>query len=172
MPLITIGVVYAGVVVGLMVMALVGTPEYEHVNDLHVGVTWLAWSVLAIAGLAVSVTSLRRSAAALPNAFQWMAVALQAVVVIMLALAVPLSILSLVAYIRGFAVYDSEVARCGHPPVLASPGWGGDVLLPTDSEYERLKYAPVDPLLLGPTTYFCTLADAEAHGYQRQSWHS
>jgi hypothetical protein len=51
MPLISIGVVYAGLVVGLWVMGRVSTPEHEHVNDLHIGLIWLPWSVLALAGL-------------------------------------------------------------------------------------------------------------------------
>ncbi len=171
-PLISAGVAYAGIVIVLEVAGLFSTPEYEHVNDLHVGLIGGAWSLLALGSLAVSIISLRRLTVPLPPLLPWAALLLQGVIVMMLVVAVPLSILYLVAYIRGFAAYDAEVRRCGQPPVLASSGWGGDVLLPTDSEYQRLKYTPVEPLLIGPTTYFCTLSDAEAHGYQRQSWHS
>jgi hypothetical protein len=34
-----------------------------------------------------------------------------------------------------------------------------------------LKYSPADHFLLGTRVYFCTLPDAEAHGYKRQAWH-
>jgi hypothetical protein len=43
MPLTSIGVAYAGVVVGLAVMGVVGTREYEHVNDLQEGLIWFTW---------------------------------------------------------------------------------------------------------------------------------
>jgi hypothetical protein len=97
-----------------------------------------------------------------------MAVVLQSVVVIILVGALPLSIVDLVFYRNGFAAYDAEVERCGHPPVLASTNimGGKDVLLPSDSDYERLKYSPADPFTLTPTTYYCSLADAEADGYR------
>ena len=93
--------------------------------------------------------------------------ALQSVIVIILVGALPLSIWYLVAYRNGIAAYDMEVERCGHPPVLATIDIVGqkDVVLPTDSDYQRLKYSPSEPLLLGPTTYYCSLADAEADGY-------
>jgi hypothetical protein len=99
-----------------------------------------------------------------------MAATLQGVVVVMLAVALPLSILYLAAYRNGIAAYDAEVERCGHPPVLASTNimGGKDVLLPTDSDYDRLKYSTAEPLLFGPITYYCSLAEAEANGYQRQ----
>lgn len=169
-PLISLGVVYAGLVVGLLVMSLASTPEYEHVNDLHIGLIWLPWSVLALAGLTVSIISYRRSTAPLRHWSRWMAVVLQSVVVIILVGALPLSILYLVAYRNGIAAYDAEVERCGHPPVLAMIDIVGqkDVVLPTDSDYERLEYSTADPLLFGPTAYYCSLAEAEANGYQRQ----
>jgi hypothetical protein len=170
-PLVSIGVAYAGFVAGLWVMALLSTPEYEHASYLHDGLVWLAWSLLALLTSAVSVASLRRSSAQLPRSLRRMTAALNIVVVIVLVGALPFSIWSLADYRAGIAAYDAAVQRCGHPPVLASAGYWGDVLLPTDSDYERLKYSTVDPLLLGAPIYFCTLADAEAHGYQRQSWH-
>ena len=82
--------------------------------------------------------------------------------------ALPLSIVYLVAYRNGIAMYDAEVERCGHPPVLAMIDIVGqkDVVLPTDSDYERLKYSAAEPFLLGPATYYCSLADAEADGYR------
>src|SRR5579864_3482523 len=157
MPLISIGVVYAGLVVGLLVMGRVSTPEYEHVNDLYIGLIWLPWSFLAIAGLAVSITSYRRSTAPSLHWSRWMAVLLQVIVVIILVGALPLSILNLAAYRNGFAAYDAEVERCGQLPVLAMTDIVGqkDVVLPTDSDYDRLKYAPADVVTLTPTTYYC-----------------
>jgi hypothetical protein len=168
MPLISIGVVYAGLVVGLLVMGRLSTPEYEHVSDLHIGLIWLAWSVLALAGLTVSITSYRRSTAPLLHWSRGIAVVLQSVVGIILVGALPLSIINLVAYRNGITAYDAEVERCGHPPVLAMTDIVGqnDVVLPTDSDYERLKYSTADLLTLTPTTYYCSLADAEADGYR------
>lgn len=167
-PLISIGIAYAGVVAGLAVNGLVGTPEYEHVNYLHSGLIWLAWSVLASVALTVSITSLRQSTPPLPNSIGWLVAVLQGLVVVMLAIALPLSILFLAAYRNGFADYDAEVERCGNPPVLAMIDIVGqkDVVLPTDSDYDRLKYAPADWFTLTPTTYYCTLAAAEANGYR------
>jgi hypothetical protein len=82
--------------------------------------------------------------------------------------ALPLSIVYLVAYRNGITAYDAEVERCGHPLVSASIDIVGqkDVVLPTDSDYERVKYSTAEPFLLDPTTYYCSLADAEADGYR------
>ena len=153
----------------MAVGVLVGTPEYEHVTDLHVGLIWLAWSMLAIAALTVSITSLRRSTPKLPNSIGWLAAVLQGFVVIMLAVAMPFSIMYLAAYRNGIAAYDAEVERCGQAPVLAMIDIVGrkDVVLPTDSDYERLKYSAAEPFpLFTPATYYCTLAEAEADGYR------
>ena len=168
MPLISVGVAYAGLVVGLAVNSLVGTPEYEHVTDLHDGLIWLAWSMLAIVALIVSITSLRRSKPPLPSSTVWLAAVLEGLVAIILVVALPFSILSLAAYRNGFTEYDAEVQRCGHPPVLAMVDIVGqkDVVLPTDPDYERLKYSPADFFTLTPTIYYCGLADAEADGYR------
>jgi hypothetical protein len=166
-PLVTIGLAYAGFVAGFAVMSLLSTPEYEHVTYLHLGLIALAWSLLALVCVAVSITSLLLVFNQLRRSLRWMTVALNVVVVIASAGGLQLSVSSLQDYTAGFAAFETAVHVCGHPPVLASAGWGGDILLPSDSDYERLKYATQDPLLLGTPTYFCTAADAEAHGYQR-----
>lgn len=169
-PLASVAVAAIGFVAALLGMGLVATPEYEHASYLHTGLIWLAWSWLALASVAVSAASLRRSFAQLSRAVRRITVVLDAVVLIVAAGALPLSIASLNIYRAGIAAYDAAVQSCGHPPVLATTGFGDDVILPTDSDYERLKYSTTDPLL-GTTTYFCTLAEAEANGHQRQVWH-
>lgn len=171
-PLVSIGLAYAGFVAGLGAMSLLSTPEYEHATYLHVGLIALGWSLLALVSVAASMTSLLLGFNQLRRRLRWMTVALNAVVVIALALGLQLSVSTLQDYTAGFAAYKTAVNICGHPPVLASAGWGGDILLPSDSDYERLKYSTQDPLLLGTPTYFCTEADAEAHGYQRAPHYS
>jgi hypothetical protein len=171
-PLVSIGLAYAGLVVGLGVMTLLGTPEYEHATYLHLGLIALAWSLLALVSVAVSITSLVLAFNQLRRWLRWITAALNVIVVIALVGGLPLSLSSLQDYTAGFAAYDAAVRVCGHPPVLASAGRGGDILIPGDSDYERLKYSTQDPLLLGTPTYFCTAADAEAQGYQRAPWHS
>jgi hypothetical protein len=166
-PLISIGLAYVGFVAGLAVMFLLSTPEYEHATYLHVGLIALAWSLLALVSVAVSTTSLLLALDQLRRWLRWITVALNVLVAIALAGALLLSVSSLHDYSAGFAAYETAVQVCGHPPVLASAGWGGDILLPSDSDYERLKYSTEDHLLLGTPKYFCTAADAEAHGYQR-----
>jgi hypothetical protein len=171
-PLVSIGLAYAGFVVGLGVMTLLGTPEYEHVTYLHLGLIALAWSLLALVSVAVSITSLMLAFKQLRRWLRWITAALNVIVVIALVGGLQLSISSLQDYKAGFAAYDAAVRVCGHPPVLASAGGGGDILIPGDSDYQRLKYSTQDPLLLGTPKYFCTAADAEAQGYQRAPWHS
>jgi hypothetical protein len=166
-PLVSIGLAYVAFVAGLGIMSLLSTPEYEHATYLHFGIVALAWSLLAAVCAAVSTTSLLLVFNQLRRWLRWMTVALNVPVVIALAGGVGLSISSLQDYTAGFAAYETADHVCGHPPVLASAGWGGDILIPTDSDYERLKYSTQDHLLLGTPTYFCTVADAEAHGYQR-----
>jgi hypothetical protein len=41
-PLGAIGVAYAGVWVGLWLMSVLSTPEYQHATYLHLGVIWLS----------------------------------------------------------------------------------------------------------------------------------
>ena len=171
-PLLSIGLAYAGFVVGLGVMTLLSTPEYEHATDLHLGLIALAWSLLALVSVAMSITSLVLAFNQLGRWLRWITAALNVIVVIALVGGLQLSVSSLQDYTAGFAAFESAVHVCGHPPVLASDGWGGDILIPGDSDYERLKYSTQDPLLLGTPTYFCTAADAESHGYQRAPWHS
>ncbi len=171
-PLVSIGLAYAGFVVGLGVMTLLSTPEYEHTSYLHLGLIALAWSVLALVSVAVSITSFVLAFNQFRRWLRWITAALNVIVVIALIGGFRISISSLQEYTAGFAAYEAAVRVCGHPPVLASAGWGGDILIPGDSDYERLKYSTQDPLLLGTPTYFCTTADAEARGYQRAPWHS
>jgi hypothetical protein len=171
-PLTSIGLAYVGFVAGLGLILFISTPEYEHATQLHLGLIALAWSLLALVSVAVSTTSLLLVFKQLRPCLGWMTVALNVVVVIAIGGGLQLSISSLQNYTAGFAAYETAVQICGHAPVLASAAWGGDILLPSDSDYDRLKYSTQDHLLLGTPKYFCTLADAGAHGYQRAPWHS
>jgi len=166
-PLVSVGLAYLGFAAGLGVISLIGTPEYEHATDLHLGIVTLAWSLVAIASVAVSTISLLLVSNQVGRSLRWITVALNVPVVIALGWSLQLSISNLQDYTAGFAAYETAVHVCGNRPVLAGAGWGGDILLPGDPDYERLKYSTRDHLLLGTPTYFCTLADAEAHGYQR-----
>ena len=69
-------------------------------------------------------------------------------------------------YEAGFVAYDAAFKACGGPPVLAQGGWGAHITLPSNSDYDRLKYSTKDFLQFGPPiVYFCSAAAAEAHGY-------
>jgi hypothetical protein len=164
-------VAYVGFSVGLLVIQRARPPEYEHIWDLHFGLIALAWLVLALAGIVVSITSLVQIRREVRPWMHWTVVSLNVAVALASAGILPWSINSINAYTSGLAAYQQEVEACGQRPVLASAGWGADVLLPSDSNYDRLKYAPSDHFLLGNEVYFCTLADAGAHGYRRQPWH-
>jgi hypothetical protein len=170
-PLISIGVAYVGFLAGVGALALVSTPEYQHVSYLKVGLIALAWSLLALVSIAVSGTSLILTFKQLPLWLRLIVATANVPVLIASAGLLLVSVYYLQTYRAGLAAYETAVHVCGHPPVLASAGWGGDVLNPNDSDYERLKYSTEDPSILGTYTYFCTLADAEARGYKRQSWH-
>jgi hypothetical protein len=171
-PLTSIGLAYAGFVVGLGLILILTTPEYEHATELHLGLAALAWSLLALVCVGVSTASLLLFFNQGRPWLGWVTAALNVVVVVGMAAALQFSISSLQNYTAGLAAYETAVQVCGHAPVLASAGWGGDVLIPSDPDYERLKYSTQDHLLLGTPKYFCTLADAEARGFQRAPWHS
>lgn len=155
--LITAGIAYAGFAGGWAILAILSTPEYEHFSYLELGLVGLGWSVLAIFCTTLSLTS--------RDGRQWSRLILNVPVVVVAFGVVPLSILSLRNYYVGIAAYQKEVQVCGQPPVLAWGGWGAHITLPSDSDYDRLKYSTLDPSLLGSPVYFCTAADAEAHGY-------
>jgi len=163
--LFTIGVAYAGFVVGIGIIGALYTPEYEHVWYLQVGLIFLTWAMVATLAVAVSAITVRRNASRLGGQMQWLIAALQAPVVIGVAVLLPFSIASLYAYRAGIAAYEAAVQSCGQPPVLAWGGWGAHITLPTNSDYDRLKYSTKDFLQWGPPVYFCTASDAEAHGY-------
>lgn len=154
---ITAGIAYVSFAAGWAVLALLATPEYEHVRYLELGLVGLGWSLIAIACVYVSLTS--------KSTARWLRVALSFPVALVAIVVLPLSTVSLVDYYAGIAAYQREVQVCGHPPVLAWGGWGAHITLPSDPDYDRLKYSTRDHLLLGNAVYFCTVADAEAHGF-------
>jgi hypothetical protein len=171
-PLLSIGVAYVGFLVALLVDRLAAPAEYEHGWDLQFGLIALAWSVLALASIVVSITSLLLTRRQVRRLMRGTVVGLNVVVAVATAYVLPWALGSIDTYRSGLTAYQKEVQVCGQPPVIAIAGWGGDILLPKDSDYERLKYSPGDHYLLGTPVYFCTLADAQAHGYRRQPWHA
>lgn len=158
---ITAGIAYVSFAAGWVVLALLATPEYQHVRYLESGLVGLGWSLIAIACMYVSLTS--------KSMARWLGVALNLPVALVAIAVLPLSAYSLFDYYAGIAAYQREVQVCGHPPVLAWGGWGAHITLPSDPDYDRLKYSTEDPLLLGNPVYFCTAADAEAHGFPMDS---
>jgi hypothetical protein len=164
-PLISIGVAYVGFAASWGVLFLLSTPEYEHASYLQLGLVALAWSLLALASAAVSTTNLVLNFQQLGRWLRWVTVALNVPVAIAVAGGLTLSISVLQDYAAGFAAYDAAAQLCGHPPVLAWSGYGAHYILPSNSDYNRLKYSAKDPSIwTGPLLYFCTAADAEAHG--------
>jgi hypothetical protein len=160
-----VGMPYAGFVVAVGAVVVLTTPEYEHATYLHLGVIWLLWSVVAVVSVAVGINRFGRRWRQLRGRIRWMFVALSAPVVFAALLMLPFSISCLLTYNAGFVAYDAAFRACGGPPDLAWGGWGAHITLPTDSDYDRLKYSTKDPLLLGQPVYFCTASDAEAQGY-------
>jgi hypothetical protein len=158
---ITAGIAYVSFAVGWAVLALLATPEYQHVRYLESGLVGLGWSLIAVGCVYVSLTS--------KSPARWLRVALNVPVAVVAIALLPLSTVSLFDYYAGIAAYQREVLVCGHPPVLAWGGWGAHITLPSDPDYDRLKYSTQDPLILGNPVYFCTAADAEAHGFPMDS---
>jgi hypothetical protein len=157
---------YIGLVVASGVLAALNTPEYQHVSYLHMGVIGLAWSLVAITCLLVFAIRLRRDPITSRMGRPWLTAALQAPIVLLLIALLPSSIALLQAYEGGIVAYDAAFEACGGPPVLAQGGWGAHITLPSNPDYDRLKYSTKDFLQFGPPiVYFCSAADAEAHGY-------
>jgi hypothetical protein len=130
------------------------------------GVIGLAWSLVAITCLLVFAIRRRRDPIIPSGGSQWLTAAMQAPIVLLVIAVLPLSIALLQAYRAGFVAYDAAFKACGGPPVLAEGGWGAHITLPSNPDYDRLKYSTKDFLLLGPAIVdFCTAADAESHGY-------
>ena len=64
-----------------------------------------------------------------------------------------------------WGMWLAEDARCGGPPVIATRFASADTYdMPGDSNYSP----GVFPIIL-PDDYYCTKADAEAHGFHRDT---
>lgn len=138
-PLLAIGVAYAGFLVGYFVLTLLIGSEYQHSDSLSRASVFLAWSLLALAAVAVSCTSL---------VFVWSSLHWW---------------LRIVAAVLNLdAIVAAQV--CGHPPVIATTGWGAGYMIPGTFDYARQRYTTHDRFIFGGTVYYCTAADAEAHG--------
>lgn len=155
------GIAYVSFAAGCAVLYLLATPGYQHVRYLEEGLVGLGWSTIAIACVYVSLTS--------KSTARWLRAVLNVPVALVVFAVLPGSTASLVDYYAGIAAYEREVQACGHPPVLAWDGWGAHITLPDNPDYDRLKYSTQDPSLLGNPVYFCSAADAEAHGFPMYS---
>ena len=163
-PLLAVGVAYAAFLVGFLVLLRLIGPEYQHSDNLSRGVVFLVWSVVALIAVAVSLTSLTFAARHLRV---WLRVAIAVSnlpVVVVAPLLFVVGIWGLQDYSASFAAYDTAAQVCGHPPVIAQTGWGAGYMLPGAFDYERQRYTTHDRFIFGGTVYYCTGADAEAHG--------
>jgi hypothetical protein len=166
-PLISIGIAYLSfLIAGLVLVVLLG-PMYEHSNNLSRGVVFLGWAVLALTAVVVSLTSLVFVA---QDPRRWLRIATAVLNLPVLAVASPLFVVgiwSLQDYSASYAAYDTAVQVCGHPPVIATEGWGASYMLPGSFDYARQRYTTHDRFILGGHLYYCTPAEAEAHGLRR-----
>jgi hypothetical protein len=163
-PLISIGVAYLGFFVGGLVLVVLLGPEYEHSNNLSRGVVFLAWTLLALTAIVVSLTSLVFVAKDLRRWLRIATVVLNLPVLAVASLVFVVGIWSLQDYSASFAAYDTAVQVCGHPPVIATQGWGASYMLPDTFDYARQRYTTHDRFIFGGSVYYCTAAEAQAHG--------
>jgi hypothetical protein len=163
-PLISIGIAYLGFLVGFLVLLLAIGPEYEHRDNLVRGVVFLGWAPLAFTAVAVSLSSLVLVGKDLRLWLRIATAVLNLPVLAAASLLFVVGIWSLQDYSASFAAYDTAVQVCGHPPVIGTEGWGAGYMLPNMFDYARQRYTTHDRFIFGGTVYYCTAADAEAHG--------
>lgn len=163
-PLISIGIAYLSfLVAGLVLVVLLG-PMYEHSNNLSRGVVFLGWALLALTALVVSLTSLVFVAQDLRRWLRIATVVLNIPVLAVASLLFVVGVWSLQDYSASYAAYDTAVQVCGHPPVIATQGWGASYMLPDTFDYARQRYTTHDRFIFGGDLYYCTAAEAQAHG--------
>jgi hypothetical protein len=161
----SLGVAYGAMLAAWLLLSVLQPPIYQHYVYLSVGLIALVWSLAAIVSVSVSLTGLFLSGM-LSRWFRWPAVTLNIPLVLVALLSLGLSDYSLYTYEAGIDRYSVAAQVCGGPPVLAGSTFGGtNVIVPASSEYDRLKYSTLDLDIFGNYTYFCSLADAEVHGY-------
>jgi hypothetical protein len=163
-PLISIGVAYAGFFAGGIVIWQVVGPQYEHSDNLWRGLVFVAWAMLALVAIAVSLTSLMLVAKEMRLVFRIATVLLNLPILGVASLIFVVGIWSLQDYSASFAAYDTAVQVCGHLPVIGQEGWGADYIVPNMFDYTRLRYSSHDRFIFSGTAYYCTAADAQAHG--------
>jgi hypothetical protein len=163
-PLISIGIGYLAFFVAGLVLVVVLGPMYEHSNNLSRGVVFLGWAVLALTAMVVSLTSLAFVAQDLRRWLRIATVVLNLPILAVASLVFVVGIWSLQDYSASYAAYDTAVQVCGHPPVIATQGWGASYMLPDSFDYMRQRYTTHDRFIFGGTVYYCTAAEAQAHG--------
>jgi hypothetical protein len=163
-PLISIGIAYLSFLVAGLVLGVLLGPMYEHSNNLSRGVVFLGWALLALTAIVVSLTSLVFVAKDLRRWLRVATVVLNLPVLAAASLVFVVGIWSLQDYSASYAAYDTAVQVCGHLPVIGQEGWVSDYILPNTFDYTRLRYASHDRFIFGGTVYYCTAAEAEAHG--------
>jgi hypothetical protein len=163
-PLISIGIAYLGFLVGFLVLLLAIGPEYEHRDNLARGVVFLGWALLAFTAIAVSLASLVFVGKDLRLWLRIATAVLNLPVLAVASLLFVVGIWSLQDYSASYAAYDTAVQVCGHPPVIATQGWGASYMLPDSFDYMRQRYTTHDRFIFGGTVYYCTAAEAQAHG--------
>jgi hypothetical protein len=166
-PLGSIGIAYAGFLMAGVVLVALLRPEYEHSDNLSRGMVFLAWTLLALICTVVSLTSLMFVARGLRPWLRIATVVFNLPVLAVASLLFVLGIWSLQDYSASYAAYDTAVQVCGHPPVIATEGWGASYMLPGSFDYARQRYTTHDRFILGGHLYYCTPAEAEAHGLRR-----
>jgi len=168
-PLVAVGIAYLSFGVGLVLVAVLKDPEYQHVQDLQTGVYTLAWGLFALVAMVVSLTSLALIAWNVRWFMKLGVLVLNLPVVAAAAGAVVVSIWSFQNYSAGYAAYDAAQQACGGPPVIVATGFGGGYMVPTSFDYERLRYASHAHILFFNNNYvfYCTEEEAIAQGYHR-----
>jgi hypothetical protein len=158
-----------GLISGLLVLGVIASilgGEYQPDQDFHAAVLGFSWCAAGLVALGISVISLRGSLLGTRVRFRASMVVTEGLLGLVLLSIAAGSTFTLSQYVTGHNAYNAAVKRCGGPPLLGDVGFESKTyMLPGDAEYERLKYTIAEFHILGPSTYFCTVADAESAGF-------
>ena len=165
-PFAAVAIGYIAFPIALFVASLLEGDTWRIENELYAGEVTLAWSVVALGAVAVNCTALAYVARSLHWWLRIVVVVLNLPLVAGVGGALFLSTMGFQNYAAGYAAYETAEHVCGHPPVIAEDTLAGkEYIVPTYSEYKRLKYSSHVQLLLSDTEFFCTPQEADLHGY-------